>query len=657
MNIIQLQDRLKDFSEQQLVQEMQSPSGNAPQYLVLTELERRKKAKDRFKAQQQPESTVAEETVMQAARMPTGIMGMKQGGAVKYQNRGYVPSSNLLRAIAMQESRMDPRAVGDAGEIGMYQIMPTTAIDPGYNIPSLFPELQSQIGQDKKFASAQEAYEANKDIVDEVLFNPSQSERFAQSYIDTAKSRFPDDEARAIAAYNLGIRGAEKIEDPLSFPYVQGVGSFVKSPDETATAPSIPFISAAQASTGEQEQDSSKGIYGNVSFSNMIDSLGDFLNTGDSQSGIGALADQNRQKLIQSGLFNRAVDPNQVGEAEGQALIARRQQRIGEMEQQVAAMPNKTVIGTVINEYLNDPDIAVRQRAQAMLDEVNQVTTTATQAGKSPARVLADPETVYSDTIPTASSVTTPTPAEEEARIAKQFQEEATAQAASAEAQQKRAERGPQATKKDAQPAGGAELAGAGDVSIAGAETEAQSALDKILQLQKSQTEQAREDEQFNRYLALAQMGAALAASKSPTLLGAAGEAIQTGLPTLAESRKGLREAEKEELSTQLAVEKIRQEAKTKNLFGLEDRLRVANAINDDIINLQKQIDQLAPLGTAATPDIQARIDEKLAQIAGLQQDRQLLIGNYGFGATAPATTQGSGGISVADLQAERAAR
>jgi len=33
----------------------------------------------------------------------------------------------LLRAVAMQESRMNPRARGAAGEIGMFQIMPKTA--------------------------------------------------------------------------------------------------------------------------------------------------------------------------------------------------------------------------------------------------------------------------------------------------------------------------------------------------------------------------------------------------------------------------------------------------------------------------------------------------------------------------------------------------
>jgi soluble lytic murein transglycosylase len=34
---------------------------------------------------------------------------------------------HLLRAVAMQESRMNPKAVGAAGEIGMMQIMPNTA--------------------------------------------------------------------------------------------------------------------------------------------------------------------------------------------------------------------------------------------------------------------------------------------------------------------------------------------------------------------------------------------------------------------------------------------------------------------------------------------------------------------------------------------------
>jgi len=71
-NMLQLQDDLKNFSEQQLVREMQMPSGQVPQFLILTELGRRKRMKDDFNRQQAADApTVAEETVA-AAGMPVG---------------------------------------------------------------------------------------------------------------------------------------------------------------------------------------------------------------------------------------------------------------------------------------------------------------------------------------------------------------------------------------------------------------------------------------------------------------------------------------------------------------------------------------------------------------------------------------------------------
>ena len=67
MNIIQVQDSLKDFSQDQLVNEMQNPSGQAPQFLVLSELQRRKRMTAAYEGRQaigQP--TVAEEAVASA---------------------------------------------------------------------------------------------------------------------------------------------------------------------------------------------------------------------------------------------------------------------------------------------------------------------------------------------------------------------------------------------------------------------------------------------------------------------------------------------------------------------------------------------------------------------------------------------------------------
>jgi len=67
MNIIELQERLKDLPEQALMQEMQMPSGTAPQFLVLSELKRRKRMRDEYQRQQaQGMQTVAEEAVTAA---------------------------------------------------------------------------------------------------------------------------------------------------------------------------------------------------------------------------------------------------------------------------------------------------------------------------------------------------------------------------------------------------------------------------------------------------------------------------------------------------------------------------------------------------------------------------------------------------------------
>jgi hypothetical protein len=84
MNIIDIQDNLKNFSEDQLINEMQRPSGNAPQFLVLSEITRRKRMRDDFnmrKAANEP--TVAQEAVASAGVPAQGIMGMSEAMAPK----------------------------------------------------------------------------------------------------------------------------------------------------------------------------------------------------------------------------------------------------------------------------------------------------------------------------------------------------------------------------------------------------------------------------------------------------------------------------------------------------------------------------------------------------------------------------------------------
>lgn len=82
MNLFELQERLKDFSQDQLVREMQAPSGSAPQYLVLSELQRRQRMMMEEQAQMdQPQTTVAQDAIAAAGVPQGGLADMAQAMA------------------------------------------------------------------------------------------------------------------------------------------------------------------------------------------------------------------------------------------------------------------------------------------------------------------------------------------------------------------------------------------------------------------------------------------------------------------------------------------------------------------------------------------------------------------------------------------------
>jgi hypothetical protein len=84
MNIIELQDNLKNFSEDQLVNEMQTPSGMIPQFLVLSELNRRKRVKDDFAARSaENQNTVAQEAIAASGMPQEGLPDMARSMAPK----------------------------------------------------------------------------------------------------------------------------------------------------------------------------------------------------------------------------------------------------------------------------------------------------------------------------------------------------------------------------------------------------------------------------------------------------------------------------------------------------------------------------------------------------------------------------------------------
>jgi len=108
MNIIKLQDELRGVPDNALIGYVQNPTGNVPSYLALSELQRRKDMREKYQAQQAPQSSVADDLEQQAAPQPQaqgvaslpvpetmyqdqnfasgGIVSFDDGGPVKYDD-------------------------------------------------------------------------------------------------------------------------------------------------------------------------------------------------------------------------------------------------------------------------------------------------------------------------------------------------------------------------------------------------------------------------------------------------------------------------------------------------------------------------------------------------------------------------------------------
>lgn len=117
MNIIDLQENLKDLPDKRLMQEMQRPTGSMPQFLVLSELQRRKRMRDDFKRQEAADMpTVAEEMITGAGVPQEGIMAMAGAMAPK---TNVAQDTGLAQAMPMQATRA-PQMAADGGILNLF---------------------------------------------------------------------------------------------------------------------------------------------------------------------------------------------------------------------------------------------------------------------------------------------------------------------------------------------------------------------------------------------------------------------------------------------------------------------------------------------------------------------------------------------------------
>ena len=108
LDVLEVQDQLKNFSQEQLLREMQMPTGNVPQFLVLSELNRRRTmSQDLAKRQSADQPTVKEEVVASSGMPMEKVSMMAQQMAPKTsmtENTGI--ASMMPRELPSEEEPM-----------------------------------------------------------------------------------------------------------------------------------------------------------------------------------------------------------------------------------------------------------------------------------------------------------------------------------------------------------------------------------------------------------------------------------------------------------------------------------------------------------------------------------------------------------------------
>lgn len=123
MNLLRIQDALKNASDDQLMGLLRTPDATAPSYLVLSEIKRRKDM--RAQQPEEPQGTVAEDLAKESTYDDQGIRSLKTPGYEEEAQRADPEGIQGMRrggVVRMQDGGTPPRPLQDlsASEIDRY---------------------------------------------------------------------------------------------------------------------------------------------------------------------------------------------------------------------------------------------------------------------------------------------------------------------------------------------------------------------------------------------------------------------------------------------------------------------------------------------------------------------------------------------------------
>lgn len=132
----------------------------------------------------------------------------------------------LLQAMIQVESAGKPGAVSGKGAVGLMQVLPSTAMNPGFGLPNVFDfaqQMGTQVGR------------RNEAEAKRLLADPAVGAAYGQRYMDAMLERYNGNLEYALAAYNAGPRRIDN--------WLAAGADFNKLPKETRDY--IPKVLAA----------------------------------------------------------------------------------------------------------------------------------------------------------------------------------------------------------------------------------------------------------------------------------------------------------------------------------------------------------------------------------------------------------------------------
>ena len=231
LNMLDTQDNLKNFSEDQLIREMQMPSGSAPQFMVLGEIERRKRMRaDSQRQQGLMQPTVAQEAVTAAGVPQQGIAGIAQSLAPQTdmtQNTG-VPN---VQAAGLPGQPNQPQRMADGGVL---KLAPGGSLSGVENLRVNFPDVYDRVKNDPmslEFAASYysdmyetpeqttlESFEATPSVLDRlgsVIRPPVSNRRRSQQSLVDLGGLTPEEYALSQRAESTSAQRGYAADDPI----------------------------------------------------------------------------------------------------------------------------------------------------------------------------------------------------------------------------------------------------------------------------------------------------------------------------------------------------------------------------------------------------------------------------------------------------------